>query len=485
MTPRRAAALAVIAASLAAGCLGSPTGPADEGNGTSAPPENASAPMALTAFPTAGGNETRPPVVHGPSSGTEFLDPRTLDDEQAAREPSIALGPEGAIYVTGQSAARASGEQIVPSPTASGVLWSPDGETFQPVPSPADAHQRQPGLEGDIAVDAEGRLYFVDTYVADNTLSRWTDGEEGPSWDFSRPVQETAGGDDRPWLTAHGDGIVYYVGNNGEGVPGPGNAQRNENGSRIWFYASEDGGRTFEQRRAFSSSQFCVPQASPVDDTVVLVVCSHYRGVHTPSNPSLPEPPAAIEGYETRVHVSDDRGRSWTAIYLRSYEGAFARFFPGAAIDDGGTPYAAWGEKNGTEPTRLYAARQTGDAWETMNVTPFEGAFQRIWLAAGSDGSTALVFYGTDDADPGQGSRWHAYLLATDDARAAEPVWELSRISRGPVAIGPQAPGDFFQNAYGPTGRIHVAYGTAGDEVKALYTRSLTAPGTPTVTAGS
>lgn len=472
MPPRRLAltvGLLTVTMGLA-GCLGTEQPAGSEGL-TQASADGNAAP-AIRAFPTSDGRNATPPAeLAAPNaSGLRFGDPITLPTASQpvgdgdAFEPSIEIGPGGTVYVT------AATGLAVPSTDTTHASWlwysTDDGESWASLPSPQQAHERQPGFEGEIAVDAQGRLFFVDTYLADNTLSRWSPSGDGPAWDFSRPLQGTAGVDDRPWLAAHGDGIVYYVGNNGAMTPTPGNVVKQEQPSRIWLYASEDGGRTFELRRGFPSSEFCVPAASPADDRTVLVTCTHVaEGVHVVENPAL------IEGYSAKVHVSRDRGESWESTLLRPIGGDPAWFFPSSAFDEDGTPFAAWGEGNG--PSRLYVARTADGAWQVMDVTPFEGTMNRTWLAAGEDGRVALVFYGTHDTAPGPESRWYPYALVTDDAEAEQPVWRLSRITEQPVAKGPRPPYDFFQATFGPDGDLHVVYGTMGDPLQVHYVRSV------------
>lgn len=461
--------LAVLALTVAlAGCVGSdppasePTAPQAAANGSQS--------TAIRAVPTADGRNATPPTPLDralPALG--FTEPVTLPvpsnalGNADAFEPSIEVAPDGTVYATA-----ATGVSVPGTATArASWLWYSDdsGESWSSLPSPQQGHESQPGFEGDIAVDTQGRLYFADTYLADNTLSRWSPGEEGPTWDFSRPLHGTAGVDDRPWLAAHGDGIVYYLGNNGAMTPTPGNALNGEQPSRIWLSVSEDAGRTFELRRGFPSSEFCVPAASPDDDTTVLVTCTHVaEGVHVVENPAL------VEGYSAKVHLSEDRGQTWQSTLLRPIDGEPAWWFPSAAIDEDGTPYAVWGEGNG--PTRLYVARQTGQSWEVMDVTPFDGTMNRTWVTAGSDGTVAVVFYGTHDTDPGPESAWHPYALVTDGAEADTPVWTLSRVTDSPVAQGARPPYDFFQADVGPDDELHVVYGNTADVLEVFYTRS-------------
>lgn len=427
--------------------------------------ERPTAPEALTlqAQPTPDG--TQPPEtteVDDPALG--FADPIMPFGDVASFEPSIEVASDGTLYVTaaqgGTTTHRISHSSLLRYSTDGGATW-------RKLPSPLQVHERQGGFEGDLAVDAQDRVYFVDTYLADNTLSRWTSGPGGPTWDVSRPVQGTPRIDDRPWLAAHGDGVVYYAGNNGLAA-GADEVDEERDVDRIGLSVSEDGGRTFQLRKQFEDSAFCVPSASPTDDQEVVAICSH--GTES----------ANVSHVRHAVHVSQDRGQTWKSTELRPATGPAATFFPAATHDADGTPFAVWGE--GESPTRLFVARRVAGTWQVLNVTPFEGEFRRTWIDAGPDGTVAAVFYGALDAPGPRGKVWHAYALLSTEAEAPNPTWGLSRISKEPVVEGAEAPGDFFQPAFAPDGRLHVVYdhgagSTASRET--YYTHQTRGPNLP------
>lgn len=422
----------------------------DEGNGTG---DNATQEATGDATNETPGSASVPALA--------FREPIRLNGEGYGFEPSIAAGPDGTLYAT---AARGFHED--PPEQRASWLWSStdEGSTWKELPSPQQVHEKQPAAEGDIAVDDEGRLYFVDTYLADNTLSRWSLTEEGPSWDFSRPVQGTAGVDDRPWLAAHGDGVVYYLGNNGPALPAPNNAQEGDPTSRMWLYTSEDGGETFSLSHGFAKSWWCGLDASPADSETVAVMCSRIQGTYTFGYHGL------IEGYESVVYVSEDRGQTWTETVLKEHEDDPAAGFPALAFGQAGTPYATWAE--GTGPTELYVARPSQGTWEVFETTPFEGTLENAWVGAGSNGTVAITFYATEDAEPDEDTTWHAYAMVTDDAQAAQPSWQLTRLSEEPVAEGPHAPYDFFQNTVDASGVVNVVFTRdTEDPQRVLFTR--------------
>ena len=98
------------------------------------------------------------------------------------------------------------------------------------------------GDEGDIAVDNQDIVYYLDTTLEDNWWHRFTEG--GDSYEMGSVCQRmnTMAADDRPWVAAQGDGIIHYLGNSGVSPP-----ECTGDTGRYWYYHSEDGGNTFSQ----------------------------------------------------------------------------------------------------------------------------------------------------------------------------------------------------------------------------------------------
>ncbi len=447
----RAIALLPILLALSAGCLnpapGNPTG-LESLDPTDWAPVLLSAPVLLTA------------------------------DTHGGFEPSIEVGPDGTIYVTAATSRR-PGELATSSARLASWLWysRDNGTTWNDLPSPAQAHQWMLGLEGDITVDAAGRLYFVDTYLADNTISRWSQSPTGPAWDFSRPIQGTASPlDDRPWLTAQGDGIVYLLGNNGAALPAPESIMTgdSEPGSK-WLHRSEDGGLTWSLGRAFDD--WCVPAADPSNDMDLIVVC--------------------IDGPNLRVHESLDRGRIWTNPFTAAYEHGPSLLIPGAAIDRDGTRHAAWIDDDatfegvqdfvwhGTTPGQIRVAHAAHDgAWsEPQDITPFAGRFGLLHSAAGSGGVHAVAFYASTDLEVKETTEWTPHLLLSLDADSPAPTYRHVPLLEAPAGKGTTPPRDFFQIAVGPDDTVHAilqkdrtnANPQPGDGIRAdlLYRRTV------------
>src|SRR5439155_24796310 len=180
----------------------------------------ATALVAVSAAHSAGGTSFNAPVKVTPDLGFGY-------------EPATVVDGYGNIFVT----AHKENWQLALAPDAnsptytrsmSWVWTSGDGgKTFVDPPglTSLSIEQHQFGDEGDLAFDDAHHLYFVDTNVADDTIARWSvsgPGLASMSLDFSRPLIPTLQlVDDRPWVTAHGDGHVFFLGNEGDKVTYP------------------------------------------------------------------------------------------------------------------------------------------------------------------------------------------------------------------------------------------------------------------------
>jgi hypothetical protein len=189
-------------------------------------------------------------------------------------EPAVLVDNYNNIYVT----AHKENWQLalapdVNSPTytrSMSWIWASfdGGLTFPDLPgwTGVSIEQHEFGDEGDFALDDAGHLYFVDTNVADDTIARWsTHGPGALTFDFTRPLIPAAQlVDDRPWITAHGDGKVFYFGNEGDKVTYPlGQGSGTGFGpGRYTVYRSLDGGQSFDSLGyTLADSGWCRPAA--------------------------------------------------------------------------------------------------------------------------------------------------------------------------------------------------------------------------------
>src|SRR3954465_5497271 len=154
----------------------------------------------------------------------------TTDKYAGGYEPGITVDRFNNIVVT----AHKQNHTLVVSPDSRGALpvrsqswlWtSKDGKTFTDMPglTPLGEQNMEFGDEGDVAYDETGHIYFVDPNVRDDSFSRYKATGNGklalettrPAGPFGEPV------DDRPWIAAHGDGVVMSAGKEGDKQSSP------------------------------------------------------------------------------------------------------------------------------------------------------------------------------------------------------------------------------------------------------------------------
>jgi hypothetical protein len=165
------------------------------------------------------------------------------------------------------------------------------------------------------------------------------------------------------------------------------------------------------------------------------------------------------------IASSSDGGRTWHRDSgVGQFEYAAPESFPvWSDTDRAGNPYHAWIDDDWNDDVSgiVKFTRGSPGNWETLDVTPFDGAFGKPWIAGGREEFVAIVFYATEPGtvEVDDSTRWYVYALVTTDALASKPSWTLARLDEEPVATDGTAPEDFFECAIGPRDRIHVTYG--------------------------
>lgn len=383
-------------------------------------------------------------------------------DHEWSGEPSIAVDRKGTVYIAGTCCV---------GPAAPVWYSDDDGKTFREMETPGHVREWGIGAEGDLAVDNDGRVFFIDTYIPGLMSSRWSD--NGETWDFTMPAAGVVPGfDDRPWLAWGNETLYLYV----------------NHVTHTAVYRSTDGGQTWSsdaplEWRGDSTGQPFFPAHLAADrKTGTLWVSGIVQEDGEDVIGSL---------------VSKDGGATFSesVVSLPQLEGGFSPIFTGmTTVDEKGTGYVAWStwDKKGCH---VYYAASTnnGKSWnEPVRVDTGEGCATFPWIKATDDGKLAVVWYETpttESASEGQqvlraltaGSTIYGGLdieLAPQDELPEDAPWYLETafvrdaadkkpsIVRGrvktpkPLLLGPlgRELWDFFQVDIGPDNRIHIAY---------------------------
>jgi hypothetical protein len=398
----------------------------------------------------------------------------TVDEGTGGYEPGIVVDKFGNVVVT----AHKQNHSLVLSPDSrsatgarsqSWTWWSRDnGKTFQNMPGLTQLEEQGYvfGDEGDLAWDATGHVYFVDTSVSDVSFTRWKSSGRGemkletvrPLGPMGEPV------DDRPWVAAHGDGVVMYLGNMGNtggypaGRPPLGGEGEAANGAgRFTIFMSYDHGDTFDPLGyTLKDSGWCRPLTDRRPKTKTFyVTCSDDAGAHW-------------------VYVSTDDGRHFTRYKMGSY-GA-SSWINGAVASDG-TLYAMYHDTDADklEHLMLYTSKNGGKSWTKRDVTSgAKGQIAYSWMDVAPNGTLGIAYY----YSPGANKDWQVW------AGTAKPGAKFSYAKVAPgqklVEDGGGPWGDFFQVAFGPDSKLHVVWtqnaalaGFSGLNSEIYYARQL------------
>ena len=324
-------------------------------------------------------------------------------------EPSLAVDSQGNLYYTAHKDLRWCGPLGGPLGGGPGPFactqgldtswdyyasWfyaSQDGgETWAPPDWGYIADEGKwafPGDEGDIGIDSTDTIYFVDTTLEDNWLHVWQDGGD----EYIRGQRQSSLAlDDRPWLTAQGDGIVHYLGNSGTGLPGPHGAV-----GRYWYYRSDNGGITFIEEKELPGGWAHIDAERDGDHVFI-----------------IQEDADAPQG-GIKMWISEDTGNTWNdAIPLGPRERNPPEGFPWVSVGPDGMVAGSWaGVANDTWEIHIALSLDLGETWDSWTVTPFKGAFMYPTVYVGPNNTLAMAFYGLpwDNGTMEEGDEWHLY----------------------------------------------------------------------------
>jgi len=325
------------------------------------------------------------------------------------------------------------------------------GHTWQEIPRLYGADGHYPGLEGDLAFDDAGHLYFADTWELDSTITRWTVTGRGKiAHDFTRLLTHTRQKqDDRPWLAAHGDGRVFYIANQPEGLPysGPPRAGSGYGPGAFTLYASYDGGRTFDQGGyTLKDSGWCRPAADHTPGSqYVYVACSDYHGTlysYVSSNDGR-----SFERYFIAHYANEGSSENWPTLVIAPNGDLFVLRPDNSPADDNGK-------------LMLYRSTDRGRTWTSQDITPESGRYDFAWLSVAPDGRLGMSVYHLQNSETDRpkiyGATWLPRqiprLISADDAHPVASLWN-------------PAIGDYTASWFTPDGHLNIAWNSYEDRV--------------------
>jgi len=414
--------------------------------------------------------------------GTPFGPPVKVTPELGyGYEPTVVVDRFGNIFST----AHKENWQLVVAPDVNSPTYTRSmswawvstdgGHTFGNIPglTSLSLEQHEFGDEGDMTFDDAGHLYFVDTNVADDTITRWNvagPGLQNMTLDFTRPLVPSAQFvDDRPWISAHGNGSVFYLGNEGDKVTYPlGQGTGSGFGpGRYTVYASYDGGQTFDSvGYTLKDSGWCRPASDhAAGSPYIYVVCGNDGGsndVYSPNNPkgSLYAYVSADNGhtferYNVGSYNATDSTFSWPTVEVAPDGSIWALYVDALDTVDCGTDITGYTSCDPvTNRLMLYHSTDRGKTWKGQDITPGRGRYQYGWLAVSRDGKKlgVGVYYRPDLTSP-----WKVYgsvfrpgqkpaLTSLDDFNPVAP------------ASATEPPGDYLNSNFNPDGSLNVVW---------------------------
>lgn len=395
---------------------------------------NATASQLITVRISPDGNGTQPPLGEG--AYLRFGEPVTLVNTNGG-EPSIAIGPEGRIYV---------------SPINDLYRSDDDGQSYTRLGSPSlvsgDSH---------VVVDPDGVVWLTDlgglTLPLYGSTTVWTSTNHGEDW-LGNPAASDTVLNDRQWIAAPGEGVGYLLYRSCTVLVPP--ASCFSLGSLMT--KSIDGGLTWTPLgRTFTWTSF--PFVDPSEGTVYVVQAN---------------------GNAIDVAVSNSGGTAWSQARAANRQTAPGSIFVNGDVDDAGNAYVAWVDRDSDQlDVWLSSSTDKGTTWSSpKRVSSGVGTNVFPWVAAGGDGNVAVVWYGTsevvneaDDASPS--AQWHVYAAHSSNATEPDAVFAQSRASDvvhvGPICTNGAGCGDndrdlldFITLDVHPDGRVVIAYGEDG-----------------------
>ncbi len=393
------------------GCLGGPTDDLDTSN---VDPTDAAASLGNAAVVHRAGDAAPvdatavlPEGVPAPSGLSRIIQP----EEGALFEPTIGVTSDGTLFVSNWGGQFGTEWSSILRSTDDGRSWEDVTGKVGPASSPPQSNDPYVYVDQDT-----DRVYNLDMQGLSCNFIRWSD-DGGDTWTANplgcgaTPLLDHPtlfAGEPTTLMPTGYENVVYLCVN------------------RVADSAcsvSLDGGLTWTPFTPVFPGADAERAESPADPWDGFCGGLHAHGTTGPDGTAyLPKGQCGVPS----VAISQDNGMTWETVAISEdvmvdgHEVAFA-------VDDEGNAFAFWISQD-LQPT-LAASTDGGLTWsDAVNVAP-EGLTlaDKPTLAAGSNGSIALAYIGTDaDADtyedvPAEAG-WNAYITTIVDATEADPV---------------------------------------------------------------
>ena len=306
-----------------------------------------------------------------------------------------------------------------------GLTWD-HGDNFDPTPGNmlmanyAAGGSECLGDEGDISVDANDIIYYLDTTLEDNWWHKFTDGGNVYESSVCQRMNSMAA-DDRPWVAAQGDGIIHYLGNSGVSITGCSGQT-----GRYWYYHSENGGDTFSQ---------CYPMPGGWG-----TIASQRNGTYVYAAQESNDDDTG----NIHIRISDDYGRgtgfgpsdgTWQEpLIIGDKKGNPPEGYPVVNTNEQGTVSVVWADcpdgRVGAWEMNIAISYDYGVNWSTWEITPeWEGITMYPFVSISEEDRVAVSFYGLDYATGNstvytEGTPWYLYSGYLDKPQLNDS-WEF------------------------------------------------------------
>jgi len=364
-----------------------------------------------------------------------------------AGEPSVTSAPDGTLYVSAP---------VIPADAIAGTQAAGQGRVWRSTDGGAtfkllndangwlETSKKQSGDgDTDIAVDATGRVHFVDLGAG---IPYLTSDDRGDHWTDRGSLSQPSTNVDRQWVATDNQTVAVTWNDFGQGRGG------------ATVVVSADGGATW-------GKALVVTKDNAWEGPVVVA----------PGGRDLYIPFLAASTGNLFVAASHDGGATWSATDtghlaakppqanpgITTGTSAQTYLFPVLTVDDAGDLYLVWSQYTGTPTatTDVEWMRSTdqGATWKDMgSVSTGHANAVFPWAVAGAAGRFAVTFLVSDlPLDPSYGPhQWHLEARVTQDALADKPTFAAAFVTPGVVHTGAICPngggcGAIVDPAYG------------------------------------